>query len=76
MVLLPKINDQAIFDNLKKRLMDNYIYVMFVLSKFSLKLKITFKTYIGPVLIAVNPYKDLPYFSDEEIQKYKGAVIF
>ncbi|CAF0864311.1 unnamed protein product [Brachionus calyciflorus] len=57
MVLLPKITDQAIFDNLKKRLMDNYIY-----------------TYIGPVLIAVNPYKELPYFTDEEIEKYRGAT--
>lgn len=29
MVLIPKITEQAIFDNLKKRLMDNYIYVNF-----------------------------------------------
>ena len=57
MVLLPKITEQAIFDNLKKRLMDNYIY-----------------TYIGPVLIAVNPYKQLPYFTDAEIEQYKGAT--
>ncbi len=27
MVLLPKINEQAIYDNLKKRFIDNYIYV-------------------------------------------------
>lgn len=27
MVLLPKINEDTIFENLKKRLMDNYIYV-------------------------------------------------
>jgi myosin-1 len=28
MVLLPKINEQAIYDNLKKRLLDSYIYVI------------------------------------------------
>jgi myosin-1 len=32
------------------------------------------KTYIGPVLIAVNPYKELPYFTDKEIDQYNGAV--
>jgi myosin I len=57
MVLLPKITDTAIYDNLKKRLLDNYIY-----------------TYIGSVLISVNPYKELPYFTDKEIEQYKGAV--
>jgi myosin-1 len=57
MVLLPKITEQAILDNLKKRFMDSYIY-----------------TYIGPVLISVNPYKELPYFTDAEIEQYKGAV--
>ena len=57
MVLLPKINESAIFDNLKKRFMDNYIF-----------------TYIGPVLISVNPYRELPYFTDKEIEQYKGAT--
>uniref|UniRef100_A0A3P9HZS2 Myosin motor domain-containing protein n=1 Tax=Oryzias latipes TaxID=8090 RepID=A0A3P9HZS2_ORYLA len=43
MVLLSKINEDAITDNLKKRYMDDYIF-----------------TYIGPVLISVNPFKQLP----------------
>lgn len=57
MVLLSKISEQAIHENLKKRFNDNYIY-----------------TYIGPVLISVNPYKELPYFTDKEIEQYKGAT--
>ena len=57
MVLLPKIQETSIVDNLKKRLMDDVIY-----------------TYIGPVLIAVNPYKMLPYFTDKEVEIYQGAV--
>lgn len=32
------------------------------------------KTYIGPVLVSVNPFKQLPYFTDREIEIYQGAV--
>ncbi|XP_054854598.1 unconventional myosin-Ie-like [Eublepharis macularius] len=57
MVLLSKINEEAIVENLKKRFMDDYIF-----------------TYIGPVLISVNPFKQLPYFTDREIDMYQGAA--
>lgn len=32
------------------------------------------KTYIGPVLISVNPFKQMPYFTDKEIEIYQCAV--
>lgn len=57
MVLLPKISEDAIVDNLKKRYMDDFIF-----------------TYIGPVLISVNPFKQMPYFTDKEIELYQGAA--
>ncbi|KAJ8287983.1 hypothetical protein COCON_G00006420 [Conger conger] len=57
MVLLSKINEEAITDNLKKRYNDDYIF-----------------TYIGPVLISVNPFKQLPYFTDREVELYQGAA--
>ncbi|XP_031734879.1 myosin IEb [Anarrhichthys ocellatus] len=57
MVLLSKINEDAITENLKKRYMDDYIF-----------------TYIGPVLISVNPFKQLPYFTDREVELYQGAA--
>ncbi|XP_043972564.1 myosin IEb isoform X2 [Gambusia affinis] len=57
MVLLSKINEDAITDNLKKRYMDDYIF-----------------TYIGPVLISVNPFKQLPYFTEREVEMYQGAA--
>uniref|UniRef100_A0AAY5KVX8 Osteoclast-stimulating factor 1 n=1 Tax=Esox lucius TaxID=8010 RepID=A0AAY5KVX8_ESOLU len=57
MVLLSKINEDAITDNLKKRYMDDYIF-----------------TYIGSVLISVNPFKQLPYFTDKEVELYQGAA--
>ncbi|CAB3366602.1 Hypothetical predicted protein [Cloeon dipterum] len=57
MVLLPKISEDAIVDNLKKRYMDDYIF-----------------TCIGPVLVSVNPFKQMPYFGEKEIQLYQGAA--
>nr|XP_057944461.1 unconventional myosin-Ie [Doryrhamphus excisus] len=57
MVLLTKINEDAIVDNLKKRYMDDYIF-----------------TYIGPVLISVNPFKQMPYFGEKEVEMYQGAA--
>ena len=31
-------------------------------------------TYIGPVLISVNPFKGMKYFTDKEIDMYQEAV--
>ncbi|XP_066551296.1 unconventional myosin-If [Amia ocellicauda] len=57
MVLLSKITEDAIVENLKKRYNDDYIF-----------------TYIGSVLISVNPFKQMPYFTDREIELYQGAA--
>ncbi|XP_069767360.1 unconventional myosin-Ie isoform X3 [Narcine bancroftii] len=57
MVLLSKITEDGIVDNLKKRYMDDYIF-----------------TYIGPVLISINPFKQMPYFGEKEIEMYQGAA--
>lgn len=59
MVLLSKIQESAIVDNLKKRFQEDLIY-----------------TYIGPVLISVNPFKSMPYFTDKEIDMYQGAAAY
>ncbi|XP_013379437.1 unconventional myosin-Ie [Lingula anatina] len=60
MVLLQKIAEVAIVDNLKKRFMDDCIY-----------------TYIGPVLISVNPFKQLPaLYGDKMIDQYQGAAAY
>lgn len=32
------------------------------------------QTYIGSVLISVNPFKQMPYFGEKEIEMYQGAV--
>jgi len=33
-------------------------------------------TYIGPVLISVNPFKAMSYFTDKEIEMYQGAATY
>jgi len=33
-------------------------------------------TYIGPVLISVNPFKGMKYFTDKEIDMYQGAATY
>ncbi|XP_067665712.1 unconventional myosin-Ie-like isoform X1 [Haliotis asinina] len=57
MVLLQKISESAIVDNLKKRFMEDCIY-----------------TYIGPVLVSVNPFKQLNIYTDRHIEQYQGAA--
>ncbi|XP_017753376.1 PREDICTED: unconventional myosin-Ie-like [Eufriesea mexicana] len=57
MVLLPKVTEDAITENLRKRYMDDYIF-----------------TCIGSVLVSVNPFKQMPYFGEKEIEIYQGSV--
>ncbi|XP_052276602.1 unconventional myosin-Ie-like isoform X2 [Dreissena polymorpha] len=57
MVLLQKISESGIVDNLKKRFMEDTIY-----------------TYIGPVLVSVNPFKALNIYSEKEVDQYQGAA--
>ena len=55
LVMLPKITEAEIVDNLHKRHSYDAIY-----------------TNIGPVLIVVNPYKDLGLTTDDYVRLYKG----
>ncbi|XP_015599570.1 unconventional myosin-Ie isoform X2 [Cephus cinctus] len=57
MVLLPKVTEEAIIENLRKRYMDDYIF-----------------TCIGPVLVSINPFKQMSYFGEKEIEIYQGAA--
>jgi myosin-1 len=55
LVMLPKITEQEIVDNLHKRYQNDAVY-----------------TNIGPVLIVINPYKDLGLTTDEYVRLYRG----
>lgn len=38
--------------------------------------QVEIQTYIGSVLISVNPFKQMPYFGEKEIEMYQGAVSY
>uniref|UniRef100_A0A914NIQ0 Uncharacterized protein n=1 Tax=Meloidogyne incognita TaxID=6306 RepID=A0A914NIQ0_MELIC len=57
MVLLRQLNDDAIVENLRKRLAARLIF-----------------TYIGPVLVSVNPFADVQKFGEAEMEQYQGAA--
>lgn len=71
-------SDEAFIDNLRKRFQENIIYVSNNLL-CKLKLWITFislQTYIGQVLISVNPYKQLPIYSESDIKEYRNKHFY
>ncbi|GAM17836.1 hypothetical protein SAMD00019534_010110 [Acytostelium subglobosum LB1] len=53
--MLPKISEDEIVENLKKRYMNDFIY-----------------TNIGPVLISVNPFRNLNNTGDDYVDAYRG----
>ncbi|EGG13950.1 myosin IB [Cavenderia fasciculata] len=55
LVMLPKISEEEIVENLKKRYMNDFIY-----------------TNIGPVLISVNPFRNLGNAGDDYVDAYRG----
>jgi myosin-1 len=58
-VLLPTLTEEAISDNLDRRLKKGIIY-----------------TYIGNVLVSVNPFEQLPLYGSEWVQRYCGKMIY
>jgi myosin-1 len=92
MVLLSRVTEDEIVTNLRKRYLDDQIFVSCSTSTTFPKqkqnkncanspvinifyyAKPNMQTYIGPVLVSVNPFKTMPYFTDKEIELYQGAV--
>ncbi|KAL3121077.1 hypothetical protein niasHT_005337 [Heterodera trifolii] len=57
MVLLRQLSDEAIVENLRKRLSARAMF-----------------TYIGPVLVSVNPFTQVAKFDEQEMEQYQGAA--
>lgn len=36
-------------------------------------MKLMFQTYIGPMVVSVNPFQPLPIYDAERLKEYKGA---
>uniref|UniRef100_A0A914ICE4 Uncharacterized protein n=1 Tax=Globodera rostochiensis TaxID=31243 RepID=A0A914ICE4_GLORO len=57
MVLLRQLADEAIVENLRRRLAARAMF-----------------TYIGPVLVSVNPFTQVAKFDEHEMEQYQGAA--
>uniref|UniRef100_A0A183BVL5 Unconventional myosin-Ie n=1 Tax=Globodera pallida TaxID=36090 RepID=A0A183BVL5_GLOPA len=57
MVLLRQLTDEAIVENLRRRLAARAMF-----------------TYIGPVLVSVNPFTQVAKFDEHEMEQYQGAA--
>jgi len=84
MTMLSKVNNDSINENLRKRFENGEIYVcltekaniikylvgsLYVSAYSGFLIK---QTYIGHVLISVNPFRDLGIYTDEVLNSYTG----
>lgn len=72
-------SEDAFIENLKIRHQSDIIYVRlskYFIQSFSVILITILKTYIGPVLISVNPYKTIDIYNDNYKREYKNTHLF
>lgn len=85
-VLLENYTSEVAFiENLRKRFKENLIYVSAVLPVlFTLKAQspgywsdlFLPQTYIGSVLVSMNPYKDLEIYTKQHMERYRGVNFY
>lgn len=88
-VLLDAHNSETAFlDNLKKRFTEDLIYVsekqrlisrvffIVIVSFINQKTSPYSQTYIGTLLISVNPYKELDIYTKKQMDLYMGVNFF
>lgn len=89
-VLLENYNSEAAFiENLRRRFKENLIYVsetffvVVVVCVLCLCVDVALtlvmfvgQTYIGSVLVSVNPYKDLEIYSKQQMERYRGVSFY
>ncbi|KAF7240258.1 Unconventional myosin-Ia [Varanus komodoensis] len=68
LVLLDPLSEDTLLKNLEERFRHKEIYNENII--------LTLQTYIGNVVISVNPYEPLPIYSPEIIEKYKNCNFF
>ncbi|ELK04797.1 Myosin-Ib [Pteropus alecto] len=83
MVLLEPLNEETFINNLKKRFDHNEIYTFFrpphprpSQMEWWQDFMWTCNTYIGSVVISVNPYRSLPIYSPEKVEDYRNRNFY
>ncbi len=78
-------SEVAFIENLRKRFKENLIYVSAVLPiLFTLNAQspeywsdlFLPQTYIGSVLVSMNPYKDLEIYTKQHMERYRGVNFY
>lgn len=84
-VLLDETTELAFLNNLKKRFSKDLIYVSFAffllflplnVSSSKISLALSLQTYIGTLLVSVNPYKELDIYNKKQMDLYMGVNFF
>ncbi|KAJ3217621.1 Unconventional myosin-Ib [Dinochytrium kinnereticum] len=85
-VLLDEITEESVCENLRVRFANDSIYVSARISSrvvFSISVggnrlltMVSLKTFIGNVVVAMNPYKPIDIYTDKWVRKYQGSNIY
>ncbi|KAK2110551.1 Unconventional myosin-Ic [Saguinus oedipus] len=82
-VLLENFTSEAAFiENLRRRFRENLIYVRLLgrpvgeTNGVAGGRHLGQRTYIGPVLVSVNPYRDLQIYSRQHMERYRGVSFY
>lgn len=71
-----KVNNQFVLKAIKCKLLFSSHTALNISVRIPLLILLFQQTYIGTVVVSVNPYKNLPIYSQDAIEKYRGENLY